>query len=68
MFSYQRPLITDWSGNVLQNTISYLVDSRSYSGEPLTVVLPGDFLIGRVIFSALGIGAAVYAVLKLIRS
>jgi hypothetical protein len=67
-FNIQRPLITDLFGNVLQITVSYIIDLRTYSGGPLIAILPWDFLAGRLIFTLLGLGIAIAATVKPILS
>jgi ABC-type transport system involved in multi-copper enzyme maturation permease subunit len=61
--SFPLPLWLDLFGNLLAVDISYQVALRSYAGEPLTVILPWGFLVGRMIFSAaglLGLGGTVF--------
>ncbi len=68
MFNIERPLYTDWFGNVLYIDIEYLyINLRSYAGGSILPTLPGDFLIGRAAFAGLGVLGIALGVAKKIR-
>lgn len=67
LFNLRRPLITDWFGNILYINSDYLMSLRTYAGEGLLAVLPADFLLGRVLLSALGVALGALAMGKPLR-
>ncbi len=69
MFNIERPLYTDWFGNVLYIDVEYIYfNLRSYAGGPMLPSLPGDFLIGRAAFAGLGILGITLGMTKKIRA
>lgn len=63
-FNLPLPLWLDLFGNVLHIDIGYVVSLRSYGGEGLAVILPGDFLAGRAGFTVLGLAGMAVTVFR----